>query len=249
MDWFLEQTGSFFIDNFPSSEAILIEGPLGLVWAYSSLCFSGYLKRTKGLPTGYTRKTFHFLIFGSVAAIQWLLGTPSVCLFGGMTSLVIFYAIWRGPGNPLYEAMAREKDEPHRTHYIVVPYLATLIGGLISNILFGPLAVVGYLVTGLGDAVGEPIGTRFGKHTYRVPSLTSVKAIRSFEGSGAVLLMSLLAVVLGVALSPEMTFTRSYLFYVPILAVLSTIIEAISPHGWDNTTMQVGPTLLARLFL
>jgi hypothetical protein len=43
----------------------------------------------------------------------------------------------------LYEAMARETDAPHRTHYIIVPYFATLIGGLASNILFGPVAVVG----------------------------------------------------------------------------------------------------------
>jgi len=249
MNWIVERTLSFFVDNFPPLKTILVGGPISIAWSYACLFFAGYLKRKKGLKTGYTRKIFHFLIFGSVAAIQWLFGTPIVCLFGGMTTLVIFYAIYRGSGNPLYEAMAREKDEPHGTHYIVVPYFATLIGGLASNILFGPLAIVGYLVTGLGDAIGEPIGTRYGRHIYRVPSLTSVKAIRSWEGSLAVLIMSLMAVIVSVVLSPDMVFTYSCLLTIPLLAVLSALVESVSPHGWDNTTMQVIPTMFAKMLI
>jgi len=249
MNWIFTRTISFFVENFPPWKVIVVGGPIGIVWAYACLYFAGLLKKHKGLRTGYTRKVFHFLIFGSVAAIQWLWGTPMVCLFGGMTTLVIFYAVLRGPGHLLYEAMAREKDEPHRTRYVVVPYFATLIGGLATNILFGPIAVVGYLVTGLGDAVGEPIGTRFGKHTYKAPCLTSVKAIRSWEGSAAVLFMSLLAILGGIALSPELQFTYPAVLTVPILAIACACIEAVSPHGWDNATMQVVPTLLAMLLL
>ena len=176
--------------------------------------------------------------------IQWIWGTSAVCLFGGMTALVIFYAVWRGNSHILYEAMAREKDAPRRTYYIITPFLATLFGGLASNILFGPVAIVGYLVTGLGDAVGEPIGTRFGKHTYAVPSLSAVKATRSYEGSAAVFLMSLIAIVLSVLLSPLLAYTPGYIWLIPVLAFICTFIEAVSPHGWDNATMQLFPTLL-----
>ena len=49
----------------------------------------------------------------------------------------------------LYEAIAREKDEPRRTFFVLLPYFTTLAGGLASNILFGPFAVAGYLVTGV----------------------------------------------------------------------------------------------------
>ena len=247
MQWLIEKTIEFFVENFPTWKSILVGGPVGFLWALACLWFAGVMKRNKGLRTGYTRKIFHFLIFFSVALVQWRWGTPIVCLFGGMTSCVVFLAIILGPGNLLYEAMAREKDEPHRTHYIIVPYFATLIGGLLGNILFGPVAVVGYLVTGLGDAVGEPVGTKFGKHQYRVPSLTSVKAVRSWEGSAAVLTMCLLAITLGIALSPELGFSHSSLWMIPLLALISAGTEAISPHGWDNLTMQVVPT--AMMFL
>lgn len=220
-----------------------------MTWASLWLCFAGYLKRYRGVRTGYTRKVFHLSIFLSVALIQWLWGTPMVCLFGGMTTLVIFCAIIRGSGHLLYEAIAREKDEPHRTHYIVVAYFATLVGGLISNILFGPVAIVGYLVTGLGDAVGEPVGVRFGKHVYRVPSLTRVRATRTWEGSAGVLVMSALAIICSVALSPTLQFRSWSLLSIPVLAAVCAGVEAASPHGWDNVTMQVIPTCLARIVL
>ncbi len=241
----LEKTLTFFTDNFPTFREIMLGGPPGVLWALLCLYFAGYLKQKKGFRTGYTRKIFHFSIFFSVALIQRLWGTPAVCLFGGMVSLVIFYALWQGDGHILYEALAREKDAPRKTYYIITPYLATLLGGLASNILFGPMAVVGYLVTGLGDAVGEPIGTRFGKHTYKVPSLSVVKATRSYEGSAAVFTMSLIAIVLSILLSPHFSFSTAHWWAVPLLALISALIEAVSPHGWDNATMQILPTLLA----
>jgi len=218
-----------------------------LLWAYLCLYFAGYLKRNKGLKTGYTRKVFHFLIFSSAVLVQSVWGTPILCLFGGMTTLVVFYAVFRGEGHPLYEAMAREKDTPHRTHYIIVPYFATLLGGLTSNILFGGVAIVGYLVAGLADAIAEPVGTRFGRHTYRVPSFRRVRSTRSLEGSASVFLACLPAIALGVLLCPELALTSGSLLTVPLLAAACTVLEAVSPHGWDNATMQIMPAFLASI--
>jgi phytol kinase len=243
MNGFLDKAIGFFVVNFPSPQLIALGSPLGLAWSLASLWFAGWLKRN-GVKTGYTRKVFHFLIFGTAAALQWSLGTPAVCLFGGLCSLVIFFAVWRGAGNPLYEAIAREKDEPHRTFFVLVPYSTTLIGGLVTNILFGPIALVGYLVTGLGDAIAEPIGTRFGRHAYRVPSLSSVPATRTIEGSAAVFFMSAVALALAAILSPKIAFFSLGLVKVLAIAFVCTITEAVSPHGWDNAALQIVPCAL-----
>ena len=247
MTWFVQRVIAFFVDNFPSWRAIAVGGPIGLLWAYLCLYFAGYLKRNKGLKTGYTRKVFHFLIFTSAVVVQCLWDTPILCLFGGMTTLIIFYAIFRGHGHLLYEAMARESDAPHRTHYIVVAYIATLIGGLTSNILFGQAAVVGYLVVGLADAIAEPVGTRFGKHTYRVPSFRGVKSTRTLEGSAAVFLVCLPAIALGILLCPELVLTPRSFLTIPLLCLACMALEAVSPHGWDNATMQLFPSFFATL--
>lgn len=243
MHFFIDRVLQFFNENFPSWEALILGGPLGLAWAFAALWVAGKLKR-RGVRTGYTRKVFHFLIFSTVAMLQWQAGTPAVCLFGGACTVAVFYAVWKGPGHILYEAMAREKDEPHRSFFILVPYFTTLAGGLISTIAFGPVAIAGYLVTGLGDAIGEPAGTRFGRHPYRVRSLSSVPATRSFEGSAAVFIMSCVALALAAALSPQIIPGPWGALKILAIAGASTVAEALSPHGWDNATMQIIPTAL-----
>ncbi len=236
---------NFLVGNFPDWTSLALAGPPALVWAAACLIFSGLLKRRWKLKTGYTRKCFHFLIFGTVVLVHQVWGAAGVCLFGGMTSLVIAYALVQGPGHLMYEAMAREKDAPRRTYYIVIPYFATLIGGLLSNMFFPATAVFGYLVAGLGDAVAEPVGTRFGRHEYRVPALGGIRAVRSLEGSCAVFLASLLALIGCVALSDEWSLSGRLLLVVVLISTVSTLVEAISPHGWDNATLQVIPALLA----
>lgn len=107
----------------------------------------------------------------------------------------------------------------------------------------------GYLVTGLGDAIAEPVGTRFGKHPYRAPAIRGVRAVRSLEGSGAVLMVSAVALTLCLAFSPQFALSGRSLFIVVLMAVASTVVEAVSPHGWDNLTLQVIPAWLGTVFL
>ena len=236
--------------HLPSPGIIVLAGLFSLLWAYCCLCFAAYLKRDRGLNTGYTRKIFHVLVFLSVIAVQTLFGFVAVCLLGTMVSLVILYAVLRGPGNRLYEALAREQDFPYRTYYIVLPYFATLIGGVVSNFFFGPLCIIGYLVGGLGDAVGEPVGTRWGKHRYVVPAFGKAPATtRSYEGSFAVLIVSLAALFLAFAITPELHLNAKAAIVLPGIALACTVTEAVSPHGWDNTPMQILPTLLAATLL
>ncbi|OQX88747.1 hypothetical protein B6D60_01265 [candidate division KSB1 bacterium 4484_87] len=245
----MDRIFSFFIDNFPSAKTILLGGPAGFLWALLCLYVAGRFKMKLGMKTGYTRKIFHFCIFASVAVIQFVWGTPIVCLFGGMTSLVILLAVILGDGNILFEALAREKDEPHRSYFIVVPYLSTLIGGLATNIFLENFAIFGYLVTGFGDAIGEPVGTRFGTHTYRVPSLRTVRTTRSLEGSLAVFLVSSVAILLGMMLTTGMSFHSIILLKILLIGLLSAVIEAASPHGWDNMAMQILPALMVKYLL
>ena len=84
--------------------------------------------------------------------------------------------------------LARElaRKATGRTLFILVPMLMTALGGVVSNVLFPGWAFVGYMVCGWGDAAGEPVGTRWGRHRYAVPSMAGIPATRSLEGSAAV---------------------------------------------------------------
>lgn len=238
----------FLQRNWPSWWQIFTIGGPFIGYAAVLLFSFGWLKRELGVRTAYTRKLFHFSIFLSAALVQFLGGSVWLCLFGGATSLVILIALLLGEGNVMYEAMARESDAPFRTYYIVMPYLATLVGGVLSNALFGDLAIIGYLVTGLGDAIGEPIGARFGRHRYRVRGRHGAIFTRSYEGSAAVLLVSGVASMLGLALVglPPGGLTVGL---GGVLGTSAALIEARAPHGCDNAPLLFIPTLLAWIIL
>jgi len=149
---------------------ICIVTPITIICIVLFLFISGSLKINYKIKTNYTRKLFHILVFTFAGMVGFFFDFRAVMLYGGITGLIVIYAIYLGDGHILYEGMAREQDEPHRSFYIGVPFITTAIAGLFNNILFGQLALVGYLVAGWGDASGEPIGVRFGKHKYKVPS-------------------------------------------------------------------------------
>ncbi len=115
---------------------------VALGWAYSCLSLAAQLKTRFRLRSGYTRKVFHVLIFGSAAVVSVLGGFWAVCVFGVMVSLVVAMAIFRGPGDGFYEALAREQDGADSTYYIVVPYFATLIFGVILTLGYITLRVL-----------------------------------------------------------------------------------------------------------
>lgn len=207
----------------------------------------GILRHGWNIQTPYTRKIFHFAIFTMAALIQWMAGRGAVGWFGMLTAALVLYAVWRGNGFPFYEALARPSDRPHRTLFILIPLLTTALGGLTSNLLFDRYATVGYLVCGWGDAMGEPVGARWGRHRYRVPSLAGVPAERSLEGSAAVWAMGSLAAVVGLTIEP-LSWT-TLLFAGTVLGLVGTVVEAFSNHGIDNFTIQVAVSAAAAVIL
>ncbi|HUH72854.1 MAG TPA: hypothetical protein VLZ75_00465 [Chitinophagales bacterium] len=237
----------FFGQNFPDFQLIIWLFPLSFFYVIGVLILDEWMKRLWSWKVGYTRKFFHFMIFAIAGILQYLKGIGGVFILGWAVSLTILYLIWKGKSSKYYLLLARPKDEPHPTRYIIYPYLATFFGGVVSNFFFLPIAAVaGYLVAGLGDAIGEPVGTKWGKHQYPVYSWGSaVKSHRSLEGSFAVFLISILAFIIPI-----------YLYGLPIewykitiAALIAAIVEGISPHGWDNFTCQVAGAILMSYFL
>jgi hypothetical protein len=49
--------------------------------------------------------------------------------------------------------------------------------------------------------------------------------------------------------SPEITLAHFGAFKILLIAGAATLAEAVSPHGWDNATMQVVPTALVWLLM
>ena len=192
--------------------------------------------REGGVRVAYTRKTFHFVIFTAAAGVHTMWDLGGTMVFGGVIAAMVLGAVWLGEGQPFYEALARESDRPHRSMFILIPLATTALGGLIAALLAGPFASVGYLAAGWGDAVGEPVGARWGRHPYKVPSLAGVPATRTLEGSAAVFIVSCAASV--TALSALGVGQQAWSVGL-VCGAVSALVEAGSNHGLDNLTVQV----------
>jgi phytol kinase len=209
---------------------------------------SGWMKVKKKIRTPYTRKTFHFLIFSTAGLLQFYYGLKAVTFFGGMVFILVVIAVLLGERLWFFKALARESDAPHEKKFIILPLLATAFGGVLSNIFFPSTAYIGYFVGGWGDAVGEPVGTKWGKHRYTVPTLFGVRATRSIEGSTAVMLVSMIIAAGCMMQLTEVSFLGCILIGF-ICGIAACLVEAISSHGLDNLTIQLTASAVLHFFL
>ncbi len=237
--------------TLPGLETCLWLAPGLAALVLSAGAISGWLKARHGLRTGDTRKIFHFTIFSAAAFLSHRLGFEAVNLLGGIVWLYVLLVLGLGEGCALYEALARESDAPRRSLYIVLPFVSTAVGGILSTALFGRFSTVGFAVSGFADAIAEPIGIRFGRHHYCAPSLgVGVRSERSLEGSAAVFIAAFMAsaIVLWFEAAEPFPTLQGVLGTAVAIAVVGTLVEACSQHGLDNLTLQVAASGAACAF-
>jgi phytol kinase len=226
---------------------LYLRSPLIILYITATAGFVGWLRMKEHVITPYTRKIFHFLIFTMAAVLQIVFGLKWVLLFGVWTVLAVLVAVVKGAGYPFYEALARTKDAPRQTTFIVIPLASTALGGLLSILLFPKYAFVGYLVAGWADAIAEPVGARWGKHRYAVPSLFGIGATRSLEGSAAVLVAGMVA---GWVCGGILNVGLDQLLWLGLTCSLTgALVEAVSHHGLDNLTVQLAVSAAASALL
>lgn len=239
---------SVFLTNSHPIEPTLfaIYLPISLVYIISINYFAGWLKLKKEVKTGYTRKLIHISNFTFLTALTLFEGYSATFIFGAVSILFRVSIIIAGDGNIFYEAWARERDAPYRACFLIFPSIAAMIGILFARAFFGPLSIISYLVLGFGDAVGEPVGTRFGKHRYNVPSFSGMRSTRSIEGSFAVFTVAVMMTVLPLVFIFQIGYPTAVL--VGLCTGLGVaLIEAVSPHGFDNLTIPIAAGYLTFL--
>ncbi len=235
---FVTNTLHKFLTGLPDLKPTSLLIIVFVFWASICSYIPSYLKTKRNIRTGFTRKSFHFLVFITVSVINIVLGFSGVCLFGIIISAFIFFALIRQRSSGLYLALARENDAPKSTCYVIIPYISTLIGGLSLSYFFPEYVVLGYLICGLADASGEVIGTLYGKHRFQVKFLNFHNSFKSIEGCTSVFLLSFIVYVLFCYYQLH-SISLTMLGLICIASLLVTITEIITPKGFDNLTIQI----------
>jgi phytol kinase len=202
---------------------------------------SGLLKAAGRLPCDVCRKVNHVLaLAGGAVWLGWLPGsaaeasTYAACVL--LLPCVVIACLFRNRIPFRYAVLAntRRSDTPHEVFYFWSSWVVTAAGLGGIQFVFGDVVITrtAALLVGIGDGIAEPVGRRLGKHRFRVPSLTrGTPAVRSLEGSAAVFAGCFLTLVV--------CFGPTTIPAAAGLALLLTIVEASSPHGFDNLTIPV----------
>lgn len=216
---------------------------VSLAFGSATALVAGRVAKKAGDSRVLSRKLFHVCIFSGAVPAHLLMGFWGVVTYGTVISLIVLIAL-RAPSNSgLFNALARPSDGQATRRLVLAPLWATAWGGLLSSLLVGSYAVVGYLVCGWGDAVGEPAGERWGRHRYSSPLSRDRQRTRSWEGSLAVFLAGSSGAVVGLLLLSHPL--PSALGVGIICGAAGALAEGLSGAGTDNLWVQLIPSLLA----
>ena len=222
----------------------------------AAVCYvTGLMVQRWSVKVNYTRKINHFALmiipFGLAPVLPY--DPNPVTITVTLVVFVIATSLFAAPIRSRFPMVAtafasvdRPEDRPHTLPWILTQAIASyavLVGVFwILSPSHPELLALPLVITGVGDGLAEPIGVRFGRHRYRVPSLAAGRRYtRSVEGSAVVGIVSV-AVVIGVGGN-----LTSQQWWALILAtpVIMTVAEAVSPHSWDAPILYAAGGLVA----
>ena len=209
---------------------------------------SGRLATHCGVRVNYTRKINHFAIFFLPALLEDLFIFESTAFTTALSAGVhgLFLASLTKPvrtrsgfSATMFASIDRPEDRPYTLFWLTTQVAAGFaVLGPLSWVFarYGAyeLTYIPILVNGIGDGLAEPIGVRFGRRTYRVPSLTSGRVYtRSYVGSACVLITAIVVVFL---FRDAFTATQ-FVAAVALVPPAMTLAEAFAPHTWDTPVL------------
>jgi phytol kinase len=207
---------------------------LSYVYVFATIGISEGLRKWQGYSVDFTRKFIH------IGVGMWSVGT--VLLFENwyfaaippLSFVLINYISYR---QEAFKAMEVGEKGNLGTVYFPISF------ALIIYCLWArrDLVVASLMPMTWGDALAAILGKRCGKYKYSIGG-----SIRSLEGSLSMFLFSWLATFLALLFFPPLGWQLS-LLYSLIVAVIATVVEAVSIWHIDNLTVPFLSALLLYL--
>ncbi len=206
---------------------------------------TGLLVLHRGIKVNYTRKINHFFLFflpvyiDRVFAYEDSFGLFSLSSAFAVASLLLYIRPLRERVPviaTMFRSFDRPEDRPHTLLWLSTQITAGFLVIIPMIILFArydllDLIFIPIVVNGIGDGLAEPVGIRFGRHTYRAYALfTRKRYVRSIEGSACIFLTSIIALSVYHACFSPLQFVIALTCFPAVM----TLAEAFSPHTWDT---------------
>lgn len=187
----------------------------------------------KGFPPDLSRKVIH------IAAGSWIWVWPLLDPTDGWSYIfnISVALLWTlmflqkglkgDPNDTAVQTMTRTGDPKELLKGPLFFTLSMEFMGIVFFMTFLGVVTMGFL--GWGDGIAPYIGQKYGKHKYKL-----LGREKSIEGSISVFVFGVLGCFLLYLLVFYTFPTMTQIYYILLLGVLATIIEAISPSDVDN---------------
>jgi len=205
------------------------------IFVFAAIGVGELLRQWRGYSTDFTRKFIH------ISVGMWSVGTVllfqhwTFAVIPPLSFVVINYISYR---QETFKAMETGERGNLGTVYFPISF------ALATWWFWGkgeawPALIVGSLMPMTwGDALAAVLGKRFGQYRYRV-----LGTERSLEGSLSMFLFSALSTFLALLLLSPLAVISCAL-YALIVAVATTLVEAVTPWHLDNLTVPLVSALI-----
>jgi dolichol kinase len=204
------------------------------------IAIAEFMRRIAGRPMEFTRKFIHVGVGMWVVGTVLLFETWYLTLIPPITFVVInAFAHWKGT----FKSMDTGEKGYFGTIYFPISFAAVLYFFWSQPVL----TVASLMPLTWGDAMAAILGQRYGHYRYRQGAHS-----RSLEGSIAMFFWSWASTFAALLFMPFL-FGRWYgswllaLFESAAVALVCTIVEALSPWGIDNLTIPAAAVLVLNL--
>jgi dolichol kinase len=210
---------------------------LSYIYVFGVIGVAELLRRLGHRPLEFTRKFIHIGVGMWVVGTVLLFETWYLALIPPAT-FVIINAISHFMGT--FKAMESEDRANLGTIYFPIAF-----GAVVYSFWSQPVLMVASMMPlAWGDAMAAIFGQRYGHYHYTVKGRT-----RSLEGSVAMLFWSWITTSLALFIMPYLLDKPLInwmlaLIYGGVVALVCTLVEALSPWGIDNLTIPAAAGLI-----
>jgi len=207
---------------------------LSFVYVFVAIGIAEAMRRWRGYSTDFTRKFIHLTVG------MWSVGTVLLferwymAIIPPVSFILLNYFSYR---QETFKAMETGEKGNLGTVYFPLSF------SLVIVLFWGSphLLVASLMPMTWGDAMAAVLGRRYGQFRYTLWGST-----RSLEGSVSMFLFAFMATFLVLWLFPPLSLGLS-LLYALVVALLATLVEAVTPWHLDNLTVPLVSVLVLYL--
>ena len=232
----------------------LIVMAIAYIYVIIVISLGEVLRKKLNYDLTFTRKVIHLFAGFSAYTVPYY-DHPWIAIIVALTFVILLWV--SSPKCPIkklrdwFSVMADRESELEAGHILgpvyysisitVLVAIFTLVEGLLPYIYIPMMALTTMF---WGDGLGAPVGKKYGKHKYK-----TIGGTRSLEGSLAVFIGSFVGALFaawffGILNFHVLSDMWKILLLSLIAAITTTIVEAVSPSGYDNFSVPFIGTLV-----